>query len=140
MLKKIRDLLFKKKEEVYQSEIKRLKEKVNDLLKGRANPIEVVKEVMNSDIEFYDYRELKPSERKAYFMEARAVLKNKTVQNEIRHIYADLVKHIATKSFSYDEVRDIRMTINGVKILMDKLEEISPGDEEPTKKDIHASI
>lgn len=135
-----RKILFGKIEKSYQDEVKRLKEKVNNLVDGRANPIEVVKDVMKDDIKFYNYKELKPDERMNYFKSAQAALNNQAVQNEVKHIYTDLVQHIATKSFNYDQVRDLRMTINGVKILIDRLNEVSSGEREKTKEDIYSSI
>jgi len=123
----------------YKQEIKRLKERINELVETSGDPRFVVEKVLKKDLEWYDYTEMKTEDKKAYFLEAQSVLKNRILKNEVNYLVSDLIKHIATKSLSIEEVRDLRMTINGAQLIIERLEDIGL-DKESTKKNLYKEI
>ena len=137
MWKKILDKITKQKQ--YRAEIKRLKEKVNELIETSGDPKFVVEKIMDKGLEWYDYQELKPEDKKAYCVEAQTVLKNRILNNEINYLVSDLIKEIAMRSKSFEHVRDLRMTISGAKLILERLADIVP-DKESTKSNLLAEI
>jgi len=123
----------------YRDEIKRLKEKVNELIGMIGNPKYTVEKVLGKDISWYDYRELKPAERNGYAEMAKSLLSNEVFKNEGKYFISDLVKEIAYQSNNFETVRDLRMTINGFEVFKERLEEIGT-NREPTKKNLNSSI
>lgn len=101
---------------------------------------EVVAKVLGRGIKYFDYTGMKHDEKVKYYNDAQAALRNKTIQNEVKHIVADLVEHIAKRSQSIEEVSEIRMTINGIEMLKEYLEGISDPVNEIKKDDLHNPI
>ena len=128
-----------RKEKDYKKEIKRLKEKINELVKMVGDPKYVVGNIMKRDIKWYNYLELRPAERKKYASNAKLILKNETFKNEIKHIYSDLVQEISTQSRDFGEVRDLRMTVSGVNLIKERLGKIGV-DKKPTKENLFDNI
>ena len=96
---------------------------------------------MGQGVKWYDYKELSVVEQKKYYTQAQLILDNPVFKNEINHFIKDLVEHIAYKSKDFGEVRDLRMTINGVKALSDRLESIENiPDQEISIEDLNSAI
>ena len=122
-------MFFKKKE------IKRLKKKVNDLQKAVGDPMYVLQKLLSKDINSYDWVSIKnKGQRKEYAQKAKQLLKNEVLNNEINGLYGDLVKEIAMQSQNFDIVRDLRMQISGIKLIMERIEIIGE-DKKPTNKE-----
>jgi len=137
-------LLSKKKEQIlkeqsYQEEIKRLKEKVNSLQKELGDPRHVLKKLLAGDISSYDWEGLTDKDvKKDYAQKAKNILSNPVFKNETNSLYGDLVKEIAMESQNFEVVRDLRMQISGAKLIQERLESISaqtePKNKEPFKE------
>ena len=111
-----------------------------ELLKP-SSPEKVIENILQRGISWYDYRELAEAKRVTYYSDAVNVLENNTLKNEINHLLSDLVQHIAKKSTDFQEVRDLRMTINGVELLRERLSSIeNPLKPENPDEDLHSSI
>jgi hypothetical protein len=118
------------------SEILFLRTQLEDLkaksLSGRA----CVENVLQKGIEWYDPTTMSYQEQVSYKADAVSVLKNATLLNELRHFESDLVAHIATQSKSFEEVMNLRMGINVLALLMERLESIpDPRDTEEPAED-----
>ena len=132
--------MFFRKEKNYQKEIKRLKEKIGKLQEAIGDPKYVLQKLLKNDISSYDWTEIKDTGvRKEYAQTAKQLLKNEVLQNEINCLYGVLVKEIAMHSQNWEIVRDLRMTISGAKLIMERIEAIGE-DKEPTTKDLHKEI
>jgi len=102
---------------------------------------DVIEEILNKGISWYDYKELSTVEQKKYYNQAQLILDNPVFQNEMNHFIKDLVEHIAYKSKDFQEVRDLRMTINGVKAFADRLGNIENIEEkEKSTEDLNSAI
>lgn len=136
MLKKIKNLWLnltrKNLDNEYQAEIKRLKEKVTALQEVVGDPRFVISKLLERDLQWYDYKQLKSSDRVVYWQGAQSILKNNTFKNEIKHACSDLINDIAKKSKDFKHVMELRMTINGLMLLIDRFKEISKEDDKPT--------
>jgi DUF438 domain-containing protein len=121
----------------YRNEIKRLKEKVNKLQEMVGDPKYVLQKLLKDDISAYDWAGIKDKEkRNGYAQEAKRISNSYVLQNEIKMLYGDLVKEIAMESQNFEIVLDLRMTINGAKLIMERLESIGE-DNRPTNKEPH---
>jgi len=125
---------IKRIEDSYQKEIRRLKEKVNNLQGELGDPRYVLQNLLSQDISSYDWEGLKDKKVKAeYAQNAKSILLNPVFKNEINSLYGDLVKEIAMESQNFGIVRDLRMTISGIKLIEERLEKI--GVPNKPKKD-----
>lgn len=133
-------LIFSSKKQAYENEIKRLKEKIAKLQEAIGDPKYVLQKLLKNNIDSYDWTEIQDKGiRKEYAQTAKQLLKNEVLQNEINGLYGDLVKEIAMNSENFEIVRDLRMTISGAKLIMERIEAIGES-KEPTTDDLHKQI
>jgi len=134
MIKKIKQFILAVRENIkLKVEAEVLKNKVGD---SRY----VVEKIMKRGIGWYDYNLLKPNEMKEYYADAQSALRNKTLINELNHIVADAVEYISRDSKNFDDVEKIRMTINAVDLIKQRLEGISDPNKSVSKNNIHEAI
>lgn len=93
-----------------------------------------IEAVLARGIEYYDSEKLNYADQVTYVQKARDVLANETLQNEIRHLEADWVTYCAKDAHCYEEVRDMRMSINALELLLDRLANI-PDPRKPAGED-----
>jgi arginyl-tRNA synthetase len=143
MYNKIRQLIYQKFFQdiaaVQHDEINRLKARVNELTEELGDPRHVVKNLLKRDISWFDYKELKMDEQKGYVQAADGILKNATFQNEVNHACADIINDIAKSSISFEDVMAKRMTLNGIILLKERLEELGV-DSLPERKNPYSAI
>lgn len=98
--------------------------------KPQGSPEEVIEAILKRGIKWYDYKELDFASQLSYYNNAVLARNNEVLVNEVKHALSDLVTHIANKSQNFEEVRDLRMTMNGMQLILDRLESIEkPKDE-----------
>jgi hypothetical protein len=95
-----------------------------------------VEAVMGRGIEWFDHEKLDYDRRLVYFHEARQILGNGTLQNELNHMRADFARFCLAEAQDFAAVRDMRMGINALEVLMGRLESVPDPrkaelDEEP---------
>lgn len=100
----------------------------------------VVANVLDRGIDWFDHTKLSREKRLKYFTDAQAALRNETLQNEAKHIIADLVEHIAKQTRDFREVENLRMTINGIQLLKERLESIPDPNKEESRDDLYNAI
>lgn len=107
----------------------------------KSTPALVIERIMKRGIEWYDYNELNGNAKKEYYNNIQAVLKNEAFFNEINHLIADQVEYIARESKNHEDTTNIRMTINAVDLIKQRLEEIqNPDDPLPSVTSINEAI
>ena len=91
----------------------------------QALPEKVVEKVLNRGIGWYDFETL-PNDRKLeYIKKAKEIVENPVFNNEINSAVADIVREIALMSQDFSQVKDLRMTINGLELLKERIELIA---------------
>ena len=108
---------------------------------GRATAELVLRKVMGRGIAWYDFHDLNINQKKSYYNDIQAVIKNESFINELNHLIADQVEYIARESKSHEDTMLVRMTINAVDMIKERLESIpDPKTPEPTAEEIHEAI
>lgn len=101
------------------------------------SPKKVIEAVMKRGIGWYDFEKLDTSEKQSYYNQIQSVLRSEAFQNEVNHLMADWVQEIAESDNEPNKDKILRYSINGLKILMERLESIpDPAKEEPPKDDL----
>ena len=80
---------------------------------------EVIKSILGRTIKWVDYEDLPEQERDSYYRKAKEILENDVFKNEINRATVDIVNTIAYQCQSYEEVQQMRFTLNGIKILQE---------------------
>jgi len=139
---------YKKKYEEVENElalrgnkIKELRAEINRL-KHKSTPEIVVEKVMRRGIEWYDYNDIKDiNQKRDYYHDAQNVLKNPVFINEIKHLLADQVEFIARDSQSHEDTMNVRMTINAIDLIKERLESIyDPDKNKPSTNNLYSAI
>lgn len=90
-----------------------------------AKPEKVIEKIIGRGIGWYDFEELQIDKKLEYINKAKEIVENPVFLNEINCAVTDVIKEIALKSQDFDQVKDLRMTINGLELLKERLELIS---------------
>jgi len=110
-------------------------------LKSNPTATAVIENILGEGIEWYDYKELDDNAQQQYYDKAVSILQSSVFENEVNVYISDLVQNIAMKSEDWQEVLNLRMSINGVKTLKERLEDIEkPTKSKAEKKDLNATI
>lgn len=142
MFKKILDKIFYKRRYLNALvEIDKWKALYSEV-RRKSTPEVVVENVMRRGIDWYDYEEITDiNQRRGYYNDAQLVLNNDTFKNEIKHLLADQVEFIARESSSHEETMNIRMTINAIDLIKERLESIGdPDKDNPSTDNLYSAI
>jgi len=104
--------------------IKELRTKIEELQNKKVKAEDVIKEILNHNIDWYNWEELEKPEKEAYIAEAQKIATSKTYENEINHSVSDLIQEIAKESQDFNNVLFLRATINGIELLKERLLDI----------------
>lgn len=108
---------------------------------NRATSELVLRKIMGRGIEWYDFNELNPNQKKTYYNDIQSVIKNDAFINELNHLIADQVEYIARESKNHEDTMNVRMTINAVDMIKERLESIpDPTPVLPTEENVHEAI
>jgi len=122
---------YKGKEDISTTRAIGMYNTIKELNKDRESPSAVIEAVMRRGIVWYDYTELQKDKQAIYYKDAQEFLKNETIMNERKHFINDLVQEIAMSSENFEDVRDLRMTINGIETFFERLDDILDPSEPP---------
>lgn len=86
-------------------------------------------------VKFFDYNELPLAERARYFAASQSALRNDAIINEVNRIVADTIEEIAFSSDNHIKTENLRYSINGVKLLEERLSEIVDPSKEVVNTD-----
>lgn len=111
--------------------------RLENKLKNKTLPkaSEVIKSILGRQIKWVDYEDLPEQERDSYYRKAKEILENDVFKNEINRATVDIVNTIAYQCQSYEEVQQMRFTLNGIKILQERLESLAKADEEEPEEE-----
>jgi hypothetical protein len=145
MLEKIKIYFLSRKKFLQRrDEVEKLIQENDRLMKdvlNRAIPELVLQKIMGRGIAWYDFNELNPNQKREYYNNIQAVITNESFVNELNHLIADQVEYIARQSKSHEDTMNVRMTINAVDMIKERLESIpDPRVPEPTVEEIHEAI
>lgn len=108
--------------------------------KATTKACEVIEEILNRGISWYDYSKLTPTEQKAYYAEAQRLLRSHVLINEVNAYLTDIVKEISYNSKDFDEVVALRYSANGIKALLERLESIRNPETSSTNEEPNSAI
>lgn len=125
-----------------------LSTRILDLESQRKDPRMLVAEILGTNPEWYDYEKLPKEELKKYYNAAQECLNNIAVINERNRLFREWSDWTLRQAPDYQGVRDMRMQYSGIKLLLDRLEDIPDPDKpkegkktlEETLKDRYLSI
>ena len=100
----------------------------------------VLKQALQEKIDWYDYEQLDQRGLEEYYKDAQTILNNNTFNNEMKHAMAELVDFIATKAETIEQVRDARMTINGMKLMQERLMSIKNPNKKVNAEDLYSAL
>lgn len=89
------------------SEISQMKKLHDELL---SDPKVVLQEILKGNLEWYDYKELTPSDLNTYQVYAEAVRSNPAFTNEINHLIQILSLRALSEPKTLEELRDLQIT------------------------------
>lgn len=105
-----------------------LKQRIRDLISQSeelSSPETIVRKIMNRGIKWFDYNTIKDKEElRVYIDEAQRIADSPVFSNELKRAVYDIIQFIAIESDSHEKTREMRMTINGLELLRERLREI----------------
>lgn len=125
---------FKKEQLSHAEDNKNWATAYKELEQKVGNPATVVEMILRRPIKWYDYEQIiDVVEREKYKRGAEDLVRNGILINEKNAFISDLIQHIAKDSVDFQEVRDLRMSINGVEAFFERLESIQSPEEKSDK-------
>lgn len=122
-------------------EVLTARQKIKELEKKAADPRRVIEKVLERGVDWFDHDKLPPNEKINYYRDIQRVLTNTAFENEVKHYLGDLIQEIAMSANENNRDKMLRYSINGVKALIERMEEIQdPATENPNTDDIHSTI
>lgn len=112
---------------------------ISDLI-SNIGPQQVIEKTLQRDISFYPYEKLDHESQRNYYADAQSILNNEVFKNETKHLIADWVEFIAYRSKDHNTTENIRMTINGLELLKERLGKITNPDKIETKEDLDSAV
>lgn len=106
----------------------------------RKNPEKVVEAVLAAKLQYIPLEKMTQSERAQYFVEAQALLRSDVVQNEKNYLLDSWGQWALTHAQDFNGVRDMRMTINGMQLLLDRLNSIPDPNLKHTEEDLYSGL
>lgn len=117
---------LKKQIEFLQTEIKELNQELNIARSIKST----IDKLTGGQIEWYDYFKLTKEQQRTYYKESQSALENKAIKNEINKIISEFANWCLTKSNDFKDTEALRYQISGMKLLIERLEDIPNPDIE----------
>lgn len=111
----------------------RLALRIMELESQRKDPRMLVAEIMGGNPEWYDYAKLSKEELTKYHNAGQEVVQNIALNNEKNRLFREWSEWTIGHAPDYQSVRDMRMQMSGIKLLLERLEDI-PDPDKPTDK------
>lgn len=143
----IKILWPKKIIEAYKDEIDLLTERCEELRTAKG----VVEDVLSREIVWMDKDKMNEPDRLRWSNEAKALMDNMVFQSLVGRtdkdgiktngeIVKNLIEGIARDSGSYDEVKFLRATINGIELIRQYAEELVVKRQRETKDNVYDAV
>ena len=126
-------IVFKRELLAEQEINKNLRQKIGEILEESVQGTGCVAAILKRGIDYYDPSKQDYATQVAYRSRAQDVLKNETFLNEIRHLEADWITYCAKEAQDFASVRDMRVSISALQLILHRLETVpdphAPADE-----------
>ncbi len=125
------NLGLKSENDSLKNELIRLKEEIrclNEELNISKSTKALIDRITKGKIEWYDYFKLTPQQQRDYYAKAKDALSNEAIRNEINKIISECANWCLCNSEKYEDVWMLRYQISGMKLLLERLEEIPNPD------------
>ncbi len=132
----------KLKQELMQADKKNweLSDRISQLMEEKADPRKVIEQIMRKKLEFADVSKLPLEEQVRYHLEAQSLVKSDVLNNEINCLMDAWTKWALINAEDFAGVRDMRMSLNGMKLLLERLASIPNPREQHTEEDIFDGV
>lgn len=119
--------------------------------KEPVDPRGVVDAIMDRPLQWVNWRDLPLDARRTWSNDAKAVLSNqafialcgsidKNGQPTNGELAKDIIEHIGRYSKDHAETRDMRMTLNGIELIRDRLSEMVIDEYQPSNEEPNAAV
>lgn len=117
--------------------VQKQKELIEEQKRYQSDPKKIVENCFARGIEWYDYEDQAKELQKRYYDEAQSILTSQVFNNEKNFLVATGAESALLEALTPQQLRDFQMTINGLELLKNRLEEIKDPTKEQTKNNIH---
>ena len=114
--------------------------KIAEMENQKADPKYVLNKITKDGLQWFDFNKLSPQDLRTYFGDAKMILENKTFQNEFNRIVSEWADWAFKQAGDFDEVRDMRMSANGLIMFRQYLESIPNPHKPKTREEINEAI
>lgn len=147
-IKKVAEYILREELDALHGEIICLRQDLDrkDVDYSKVSASKFVDYILERPIEWIKWRELNADQRQFWSNNAQAILNNPVFQSLIgkEGTNGELVKMIIDNSFrqskNYDMIKDARMTINGIELIREKLQEMLYNKPIETHDEINSAI
>lgn len=105
-----------------------------------ASGIACVEAVMKRGIEWFDYANLDFDAKLTYYNDAQSILKNWAFVNECDRLKADWARFCMAEARDFEGVRDMRMCVNALELVVERLGSIEDPRKRESKDELHADL
>lgn len=120
--------LFHVNQKEKKAEIAQLKAQIEELL---SDPGLILKEILKGNLEWYDYKELTPSDRETYQRFADAVRTNPAFVNEMNHLFQMLSLKALSEPKTLEGLRDLQICAVAVESIKRHFADIPKPPKKP---------
>ena len=119
---------------------KKQKEVIEEQKRYMSDPKKIVENCFAKGIRWFDYEEQAVELRKRYYEQAQSILASPVFNNEKNYLIATGAETALLDAMTPQQLRDFQMTINGLELLQNRLEEIKDPTKVETKNNIHEGV
>lgn len=121
-------------------EIQKLRLQLDEAKRGRTTGIACVEAVMNRGIEWVNVEKMDYQAHVDYFNNAQELLRDTTLINECNKLRADWARFAISEAPDFGAVRDMRMCVNALELLFERLASIPDPHRDESVEEPHAAI
>lgn len=122
------------------ADVEALEMELEELEKVLPEGTACVEAVMDRDINWFDYHALDFDTKLTYYNDAQSLLQNPTLRNECDRLKADWARFCMAEAKDFGTVRDMRMCVNALELLMERVGSIEDPRKKESKIDLHADL
>lgn len=120
--------------------VQKQKELISEQKRYSSDPKKIVENCFAKGVIWYDYEEQPIELRQKYYEDARMILNSPVFLNEKNYLVATGAEQALLDAMEPRQLRDFQMTINGLELLQNRLEEIKDPRQQETKDNIHNGV
>lgn len=137
---KIENAKFLKEKTDAEAKVHSLERENGQLKEEKKNPEKVVEAVLSAKIQYIPLEKMTAAERAQYFGEAQALLRSDVLKNEINYLLDSWGQWALVGAQDFAAVRDMRMTVNGMQLLLERLKSVPDPNMKHTEEDLYSGL